>query len=94
MSPSSRRDGPPDVEVVERRINRLTPFRRIAAHVSGLPAFFVTVPMAPPRFMVDYGFVDTVTQHSEAHTILQPPPLTNQYAALPSPHVERPRTMG
>ena len=49
--------------------------------------FFVLVPMAPPRFMVDQGFVDTVTQHSQAYRVLQPPAFTNQYAAMPSLHV-------
>ncbi len=49
--------------------------------------FFVLMPMAPPRFLVDYGFVDTVTQHSNAYRVLQPPSLTNPYAAMPSLHV-------
>jgi hypothetical protein len=49
--------------------------------------FFVLLPMAPPRFVTDAGFVDTVTQHSEAYRVLQPPAFTNQYAAMPSLHV-------
>jgi hypothetical protein len=49
--------------------------------------FFVLLPMAPPRFLTDQGFVDTVTQHSEAYRVLQPPAFTNQYAAMPSLHV-------
>jgi hypothetical protein len=49
--------------------------------------FFVLLPMAPPRLMADYGFVDTVTQHSNAYRVLQPPSFTNQYAAMPSLHV-------
>ena len=49
--------------------------------------FFVLLPMAPPRFIVDQGFVDTVTQHSQAYRVLQPPSFTNQYAAMPSLHV-------
>jgi membrane-associated phospholipid phosphatase len=48
---------------------------------------FVTLPMAPPRFVTDQGFVDTVTQHSHAYRVLQPPAFTNQYAAMPSLHV-------
>jgi len=48
---------------------------------------FVTFPMAPPRFLPDLGFIDTVTLHSEAYRVLQPPSLTNQYAAMPSLHV-------
>ena len=34
---------------------------------------FSLFPMAPPRFMVDWGFVDTVTLHSNAYRVLQPP---------------------
>lgn len=49
--------------------------------------FFVLLPMAPPRFVADQGFVDTVTQHSNAYRVLQPPAFTNQYAAMPSLHV-------
>ena len=49
--------------------------------------FFVLFPMAPPRFLGDLGFVDTVTMHSEAYRVLQPPSLTNQFAAMPSLHV-------
>jgi hypothetical protein len=48
---------------------------------------FVLLPMAPPRLMVDQGFVDTVTQRSNAYRVLQPPAFTNQYAAMPSLHV-------
>lgn len=48
---------------------------------------FVLFPMAPPRFLGDLGFVDTVTIHSEAYRVLQPPSLTNQFAAMPSLHV-------
>jgi len=47
---------------------------------------FVLVPMAPPRFLGDLGFVDTVTLRSNAYRVLQPPSLTNQYAAMPSLH--------
>lgn len=47
---------------------------------------FTIFPMAPPRFMVDWGFVDTVTLHSQAYRVLQPPSLVNQYAAMPSLH--------
>ncbi|MBA3274492.1 MAG: phosphatase PAP2 family protein [Chloroflexia bacterium] len=49
--------------------------------------FFVLFPMAPPRFLGDLGFVDTVTMHSEAYRVLQPPSMTNQFAAMPSLHV-------
>ncbi|MDQ3656830.1 MAG: phosphatase PAP2 family protein [Chloroflexota bacterium] len=49
--------------------------------------FFILFPMAPPRFLGDLGFIDTVTMHSEAYRVLQPPSLTNQFAAMPSLHV-------
>ncbi len=48
--------------------------------------FFVTVPMAPPRMIEGAGFVDTVTIHSSAYRVLQPPAFVNQYAAMPSLH--------
>ena len=47
--------------------------------------FFALLPVAPPR-LVDPALVDTVTLHSEAYRALQPPGLTNQYAAFPSLH--------
>ena len=47
--------------------------------------FFALFPVAPPR-LVDAGLVDTVTVHSDAYRALQPPGLTNQYAAFPSLH--------
>src|SRR5215204_4696994 len=50
-------------------------------------ACFVFFPMAPPRFMDSLGFVDTVTLESHAYRVLQPPSLTNPYAAMPSLHV-------
>jgi hypothetical protein len=49
--------------------------------------FFVLFPTAPPRFLADHGFVDTVTLHTHAYRVLQPPAFTNQYAAVPSLHV-------
>lgn len=62
---------------------------RTALLVSGAIGLvcFLLLPMAPPRLMPEYGFVDTVTQHSEAYRVLQPPALTNPYAAMPSLHV-------
>jgi hypothetical protein len=47
---------------------------------------FVLYPVAPPR-LVDLGLVDTVSVHSEAYRVLQPPAFTNLYAAMPSLHV-------
>jgi hypothetical protein len=46
---------------------------------------FAAFPVAPPR-LADIGVVDTVAEHSNFYRVLQPPPLTNQYAALPSLH--------
>lgn len=47
---------------------------------------FVTYPVAPPR-LAGPGYVDTVTESSEAYRYLQPPAIVNQYAAMPSLHV-------
>jgi membrane-associated phospholipid phosphatase len=47
--------------------------------------FFALLPVAPPR-LVDPSLIDTVTLHSEAYRAMQPPGLTNQYAAFPSLH--------
>lgn len=61
---------------------------RDAIVVSGVIGFlfFAWFPVAPPR-LFDPTFVDTVTLHSGAYRTLQPPGLTNQFAALPSLHV-------
>ena len=48
---------------------------------------FILFPVAPPRFLADHGFIDTVTLHTNAYRVLQPPAFTNQYAAVPSLHV-------
>ena len=55
--------------------------------ISGLIgfAFFAAFPVAPPR-LADRGIVDTVTEYSESYRALQPPALTNKYAAFPSLH--------
>ena len=60
---------------------------RNAMIISGLIGFFffAAVPVAPPR-MVMPEIVDTVTEYSSGYRALQPPSLTNQYAALPSLH--------
>jgi hypothetical protein len=47
--------------------------------------FFALLPVAPPR-LVDPALIDTVTLHSDSYRALQPPGLTNQYAAFPSLH--------
>jgi hypothetical protein len=60
---------------------------RNAMFISGLIGFvfFAALPMAPPR-LVDPTIVDTVTEYSRGYRALQPPALTNQYAAFPSLH--------
>lgn len=47
---------------------------------------FLAYPLAPPR-LAELGLTDTVTRWSDAYRALQPPALTNQYAAMPSLHV-------
>lgn len=60
---------------------------RNAMFASGLIGFlfFALFPVAPPR-LLDLGLIDTVTERSDAYRTLQPPGLTNQYAAFPSLH--------
>jgi PAP2 superfamily len=61
---------------------------RNALFVSGAIGFlfFALFPVAPPR-LLGLGLEDTVTEQSHAYRALQPPGLTNQYAAFPSLHV-------
>lgn len=61
---------------------------RNALFVSGAIGFlfFAFFPVAPPR-LVDPALVDTVTNESSSYRALQPPGLTNQYAAFPSLHL-------
>jgi hypothetical protein len=60
---------------------------RNALITSGLIGFlfFYLVPTAPPRLAVN-GLSDTVLEYSRSYRALQPPALTNQYAAMPSLH--------
>jgi membrane-associated phospholipid phosphatase len=60
---------------------------RNALFVSGAIGFlfFALFPVAPPR-LADPALVDTVTLHSHAYRALQPPGLTDQFAAFPSLH--------
>jgi membrane-associated phospholipid phosphatase len=60
---------------------------RNAMMISGVVGFlfFALLPLAPPR-LVDRALVDTVTDQSSSYRALQPPGLTNQYAAFPSLH--------
>jgi membrane-associated phospholipid phosphatase len=55
--------------------------------ISGFLGFFIfaTYPVAPPR-LASLGLTDTVTERTDSYRILQPPQLTNQYAAMPSLH--------
>jgi len=61
---------------------------RTAILVSGALGLilFALTPVAPPRLMPDAGFVDTVVNQSRSYRVLQPPALTNIYAAFPSLH--------
>jgi hypothetical protein len=65
------------------------PVYRSALLISGAIGLvaFIAFPMSPPRFLPELGFVDTVTLHTNAYRVLQPPAFTNQYAAMPSLHV-------
>lgn len=60
---------------------------RNALFVSGAAGFlfFGLLPLAPPR-LLELGLIDTVTEQSSAYRALQPPGLTNQFAAFPSLH--------
>ncbi len=49
--------------------------------------FFVTVPVAPPRFLFWAGFVDTITLRHNIYHTLQYSPFVNQFAAMPSLHL-------
>jgi membrane-associated phospholipid phosphatase len=61
---------------------------RNAMFVSGGIGLFVFAlyPVAPPRLTM-LGYIDTVTERSEAYRVLQPPAFVNPYAAIPSLHV-------
>lgn len=60
---------------------------RNAFLISGLIALigFTTLPLAPPRYMPEFGFVDTIV-HAKSYYVLQSPKIVNQYAAMPSLH--------
>ena len=68
----------------------LTRYRnyRNAMMLSGLVGLiiFAMWPMAPPR-LADPELIDTVVERSNAYRLMQPPQLTNQYAAMPSLHL-------
>lgn len=47
---------------------------------------FAFFPVAPPRFIPEFGFVDTIEQRSYSQHVLLPSGLANKYAAVPSLH--------
>ncbi len=60
---------------------------RNAFLISGLIALigFSTIPLAPPRYMPEFGFTDTIV-HAQSYYAFQNPKIVNQYAAMPSLH--------
>ncbi len=60
---------------------------RNAFLISGLIALigFSTVPLAPPRYMPEFGFTDTII-NVQSYYVFQNPKIVNQYAAMPSLH--------
>lgn len=60
---------------------------RNAFLISGMIALigFTTVPLAPPRYMPEFGFTDTII-HAQSYYAFQNPKIVNQYAAMPSLH--------
>jgi membrane-associated phospholipid phosphatase len=60
---------------------------RDAIFISGLVGMviFATFPMTPPRLGI-LDVLDTVTDRSSSYRAIQPPALTNKYAAFPSLH--------
>ena len=69
-----------------RRLDRYRLLRN-ALLISGAIGFlfFGLLPTAPPR-LADVGLMDTIVERSSSYRALQPPSLTNQYAAMPSLH--------
>ena len=63
------------------------PLFRNAFLISGAIAlfFFWLVPVAPPRYLQYWGFVDTAVE-SGSYYVFQSPSFVNQYAAMPSLH--------
>jgi hypothetical protein len=64
-------------------------FFRNALMASGVVslAVFAVFPLAPPRFLPEYGFVDTIAVRSGGYRDMQASALVNEYAAMPSLHV-------
>ena len=49
-------------------------------------AVFALYPLAPPRFLPEHGFVDTIARESEGYRSFNASALVNEYAAMPSLH--------
>ncbi|WP_165367636.1 phosphatase PAP2 family protein [Phytoactinopolyspora endophytica] len=49
-------------------------------------AIFALFPLAPPRFLPEHGFIDTVSDNSTAYRDFSASPFVNEYAAMPSLH--------
>lgn len=50
-------------------------------------AIFATYPLAPPRFLPEYGFTDTIAAYSGNYREFNASALVNEYAAMPSLHL-------
>lgn len=50
-------------------------------------AVFALYPLAPPRFLPEHGFVDTIAAYSDVYAGFSASALVNDYAAMPSLHV-------
>lgn len=48
---------------------------------------FAAFPLAPPRFLPEHGFVDTIAARSDGYRDFNASALVNEYAAMPSLHV-------
>jgi membrane-associated phospholipid phosphatase len=70
-----------------RRPAQYPRFRNAVLASGGLSlVIFAFYPLAPPRFMPQYGFVDTVEQTASTYRTLTNSSLVNDYAAMPSLH--------
>jgi hypothetical protein len=49
-------------------------------------AVFASFPLAPPRFLPEYGFTDTIAENSDGYRDFNASALVNEYAAMPSLH--------
>jgi hypothetical protein len=67
---------------------RVYPLFRNAILASGALCLvmFALFPLAPPRFLPEYGFVDTIARESAGYRSFNASPLVNEYAAMPSLH--------